>query len=61
MITQSMYIFKSPLYGGAVTAHQDSTFLYTDNDEGIVVGIWIALEDANVKNGCLWVSHSFLN
>ncbi|KAK9814685.1 hypothetical protein WJX72_009793 [[Myrmecia] bisecta] len=49
---QSMYIFKQPKIGGEVVAHQDSTFLYTDPPS--VTGIWIALEDATVHNGCLW-------
>jgi phytanoyl-CoA hydroxylase len=53
-VVQSMYIFKGPQFGGEVTPHQDSTFLYTENDEAVVVGFWFALEDANVDNGCLW-------
>ena len=32
--------------------HQDSTFLYTDPPS--VVGLWFALEDATVQNGCLF-------
>ncbi|XP_048970963.1 phytanoyl-CoA dioxygenase domain-containing protein 1 isoform X9 [Canis lupus dingo] len=31
----------------------DSTFLYTE-PLGRVLGIWIALEDATLENGCLW-------
>eukprot|EP00741_Cyanophora_paradoxa_P003804 tig00000718_g3698.t1 len=49
---QSMYIFKQPLIGGEVVPHQDSTFLYTDPMS--CVGLWLALEDATVENGCLW-------
>ncbi|CAH0380363.1 unnamed protein product [Pelagomonas calceolata] len=30
VLPQSMYIFKAPLHGGAVTSHQDATFLRTD-------------------------------
>eukprot|EP00877_Chromochloris_zofingiensis_P007458 jgi/Chrzof1/2966/Cz12g06100.t1 len=37
---QSMYIFK------------DSAFLYTEPPS--VTGLWLALEDANKTNGCLW-------
>lgn len=37
----------------AVSPHQDSTFLYTE-PLGRVLGIWIALEDATLENGCLW-------
>uniref|UniRef100_A0A3Q2GKU0 Phytanoyl-CoA dioxygenase domain-containing protein 1 n=1 Tax=Cyprinodon variegatus TaxID=28743 RepID=A0A3Q2GKU0_CYPVA len=36
-----------------VTPHQDATFLYTE-PLGRVMGVWIALEDATVNNGCLW-------
>ncbi|CAL9682182.1 unnamed protein product [Knipowitschia caucasica] len=53
VILQSMYIFKQPGNGGEVTPHQDATFLYTE-PLGRVVGVWIALEDATVDNGCLW-------
>ncbi|KAJ0047385.1 hypothetical protein NL108_002149, partial [Boleophthalmus pectinirostris] len=53
VIVQSMYIFKQPGFGGEVTAHQDATFLYTE-PLGRVMGVWIALEDATVNNGCLW-------
>ena len=46
-----MIICKQPEIGGAVPAHQDSTFLYTDPPSA--VGFWYALEDATVENGCL--------
>ena len=52
LLLQSMYIFKQPNIGGEVTCHQDSTFLYTDPID--IVGLWFALEDATVENGCLW-------
>lgn len=52
LLVQSMYIFKQPNIGGEVTCHQDSTFLYTDPID--IAGLWFALEDANVENGCLW-------
>ena len=52
LLLQSMYIFKQPLIGGEVTAHQDHTFLWTDPPS--VMGLWFALEDATVDNGCLW-------
>lgn len=51
-LVQSMYIFKQPRIGGKVDAHQDSTFLYTD--PASVTGFWFAVEDATLKNGCLW-------
>jgi len=53
LLLQSMYIFKSPRIGGEVVCHQDATFLYTDPIS--VVGFWFALQDATVRNGCLWV------
>ncbi|HEX8191226.1 MAG TPA: phytanoyl-CoA dioxygenase family protein [Pyrinomonadaceae bacterium] len=52
LLVQSMYIFKQPRIGGEVTCHQDATFLYTE--PLTVTGLWFALEDANVGNGCLW-------
>ena len=51
-VVQSMYIFKQPSYGGSVQPHQDSTFLYTTPQT--LLGFWIALEDADVDNSCLW-------
>ena len=51
---QSMLIFKQPRIGGEVTWHQDATFLATE-PEDTVVGLWFALEDATLDNGCLWV------
>jgi len=47
-----MYIFKQPFIGGEVTAHQDHTFLWTDPPSAM--GLWFALENATVDNGCLW-------
>lgn len=52
LLLQSMYIFKQPNIGGEVTCHQDSTFLHTDPSR--IVGLWFALEDATLENGCLW-------
>ncbi|MCA1634761.1 MAG: phytanoyl-CoA dioxygenase family protein [Acidobacteria bacterium] len=52
LLIQSMYIFKQPEIGGEVTCHQDATFLYTEPLS--VVGLWFALEDATIENGCLW-------
>lgn len=52
LLLQGMYIFKQPNIGGEVTCHQDSAFL---NTEPIAIaGLWFALEDATVENGCLW-------
>lgn len=52
-IVQSQYIYKSPKIGGAVNPHTDSTFIYTEPTS--CIGAWIALDDATIKNGCLWV------
>jgi phytanoyl-CoA hydroxylase len=54
LLIQSMYIFKQPKIGGEVTCHQDATFLYTEPLR--MLGLWFALEDAGVENGCLWAS-----
>jgi len=51
-LLQSMYVFKQPRIGGEVTCHQDATFLYTEPSS--VVGLWFALEDATLENGCLF-------
>jgi phytanoyl-CoA hydroxylase len=51
-LVQSMYIFKQPNIGGEVSCHQDSTFIYTEPTD--IVGLWFALEDATIENGCLW-------
>src|SRR5215203_3923264 len=52
LLVQSMYIFKQPNIGGEVSCHQDSTFIYTEPTE--ILGLWFALEDATIENGCLW-------
>jgi phytanoyl-CoA hydroxylase len=52
LLVQSMYICKQPLIGGEVTPHQDATYLYVEN--GPIIGLWFALENATIENGCLW-------
>jgi len=52
LLLQSMYIFKQPRIGGEVTCHQDATFLFTEPLR--MIGLWFALEDATIDNGCLW-------
>ncbi|XP_057872266.2 phytanoyl-CoA dioxygenase [Cryptomeria japonica] len=51
-IIQSMYIFKQPGIGGEVVPHQDNSFLYTEPPS--CTGLWLALEDATIENGCIW-------
>jgi len=53
IIVQSQHIFKQPKIGAKVNPHTDSTFIYTD--PLTCTGAWIALEDAHLENGCLWV------
>ena len=57
VLPQSMYIFKPPRVGGAVTSHQDATFLRTTPAQ-TVIGLWLALDDATLENGCLWVRNA---
>jgi len=52
LILQSMYIFKPPHIGGEVVCHQDSTYIWTEPQS--CLGLWVALEDATLDNGCLW-------
>jgi phytanoyl-CoA hydroxylase len=52
LLLQSMYICKQPYIGGEVTCHQDGTYLHTEKNS--VIGLWFALEDATIENGCLW-------
>lgn len=52
LLLQSMYICKQPHIGGEVNCHQDKTYLYTEGEP--VMGLWFALEDATLENGCLW-------
>lgn len=54
VVPQSMYICKNASIGGIVTSHQDSTFLATFPTQ-TCLGLWLALEDATLDNGCLWV------
>jgi len=52
LLLQSMYIFKPQGIGGEVVCHTDSTYLYTEPMS--CVGLWFALEDATLENGCMW-------
>ena len=53
VLPQSMYIFKQARIGGEVTSHQDSTYLFTTPHQ-TCLGMWLALDDATLENGCLW-------
>jgi phytanoyl-CoA hydroxylase len=50
---QSMYIFKQPRIGGEVRWHQDATYLHSSPSS--VIGFWLAIENADRGNGCLWL------
>ncbi|KAL3088298.1 hypothetical protein niasHT_023858 [Heterodera trifolii] len=52
-VMQSMFIFKQPKIGGSTNEHVDSTFLHTENGDNLL-GVWIAVDPANLDNGCLW-------
>jgi phytanoyl-CoA hydroxylase len=54
LLLQSMYIFKQPRIGGEVVCHQDAAFLHTEPPS--VLGLWFALEDATVENGCMYAA-----
>ena len=61
---QSMFIYKNPKIGAVVHPHVDNTYLITQPKQsciGIVFtlknlkkGLWFALHDATLENGCLW-------
>jgi phytanoyl-CoA hydroxylase len=52
VILQSMYLFKQPRIGSPVHWHQDSSYMYSEPDT--LLGLWLAIDDATVENGCLW-------
>lgn len=49
---QSMLFFKPPGLQGQAW-HQDERFIPTRDRS--LVGAWIAVDDADIENGCLWV------
>jgi len=51
VLVQSMVICKQPEIGGEVDMHQDATFLHSEPVS--VTGFWLALEPADIGNGCL--------
>jgi len=53
-IVQSMFIFKNNEIGGEVGCHKDSSYLITDPID-TCIGLWLAVDDATINNGCLWV------
>jgi phytanoyl-CoA hydroxylase len=53
LIVQSRYFFKLPGVKGSVHPHQDSSVVFTEPLS--CCALWIALEDATVENGCMWI------
>lgn len=49
---QSMYFYKEPGSPGQA-AHQD--YYYIRNEPNTMLAAWIAMEDVDEENGCLWV------
>ena len=49
---QSMYFVKPPGFQGQAW-HQDEIYIPTRDRS--LVGAWIAVDDATIENGCLWV------
>jgi len=49
---QSMYFVKPPGFQGQAW-HQDEIYIPTRDRS--LIGAWIALDDATIENGCLWV------
>jgi len=57
IVCQSMYIFKQPFIGGEVSIHQDASYIHVASASkqlARMAGIWIALEDCTLENGCLY-------
>ena len=52
LLVQSMYIYKQPHIGGEVVLHNDHAFIWSEPAR--TLGFWIALEPADLENGCLW-------
>jgi len=52
-LLQSMYLCKQPFIGDEVDCHQDETYIWVN--DGHIIGLWFALQDAMIENGCLWV------
>ena len=51
---QGIVVCKQPRIGGEIGCHQDASWHYTD--PVTLIGLWFALEDAHIGNGCLWVA-----
>jgi phytanoyl-CoA hydroxylase len=52
VLFQEMALVKPPLIGGEKPWHQDCSY-FRVTDPGLVVGVWIALDEAKRENGCM--------
>lgn len=53
VLFQSMLLMKPPRFGGQKVWHQDNAYFRLEPND--VFGFWIALDDADVENGCMHV------
>jgi phytanoyl-CoA hydroxylase len=54
VLFQEMALVKPPIVGGEKPWHQDAAY-FRVSDPGLIVGVWIALDPAQRKNGCMEV------
>lgn len=48
-------LYKPPQVGGVLNWHQDDFYFRVDKEDAVVT-CWLALDDATVENGCMWVA-----
>lgn len=56
------YLVKMPVAKSETSPHQDITFV--DESKHLSVNIWVALQDTNKENGCMYLlkgSHAFMD
>lgn len=51
-VVQGMFLLKQARYGEPSPVHADETYVMSE-PQGFVTGVWIALDDSLIKNGCL--------
>jgi phytanoyl-CoA hydroxylase len=54
VLFQDMALIKPPLIGSAKPWHQDAAY-FRVSDPSLIVGVWIALDEAKRENGCMEV------
>lgn len=52
LLIQEMALVKPPKLGGEKRWHQDAAY-FRVNDPNLVFGVWIALDPATARNGCM--------